>query len=287
MLDAAGLRDFSHDCAQTISRDRWAMAGVSGRFSDPLYSPGSDLIAIYNTLIVDAIETEDDDELAAKVRLYEQLMRASYSAYEPSYALSYDALGDAEVFSLKYGWELSVYFGFYVFPFINDLFTDRRFAVSYLKAFSRLGPLNRGIQQLLSDYFQWKKEHVAPPAEPLCFDFTQLGTLAAAEKTFYEVGVDVPQARRVLQQQLENLDELARLVYARVAAVVLAEPAVLHNRAFVEAIDPAALEFDPDAIRQRWSQAAADTDRWTWSFDPAVLDVFPTARRAGLLEQAS
>ena len=56
------------------------MAGEAGRFTDPLYSPGSDLISIYNTLIVDAIETAGA-ELPAKVRLYEQVMRAVYAAY--------------------------------------------------------------------------------------------------------------------------------------------------------------------------------------------------------------
>ena len=164
VLSFGGYRSFSHDCARTIDPARWALVGEAGRFSDPLYSPGSDLIAVHNTLIVDAVQTADDEELAAKCKLYEQLMRTVYGAYVPSYATSYDALGDQETFCLKYGWELTIYFAAYVFPFINDLFTDRRFALAWLRQLSRLGPINETVQRVLSGYFQWKKEHRAPPA---------------------------------------------------------------------------------------------------------------------------
>src|SRR4029079_4006707 len=54
VLDWWGLKDYSHDCLQTISAERWALTGEAGRFTDPLYSPGGDLISLYNTMIVDA-----------------------------------------------------------------------------------------------------------------------------------------------------------------------------------------------------------------------------------------
>ena len=212
VLGFAGYRSFAHDCVRTISADRWAMSGESGRFSDPLYSPGSDLIAIYNTLIVDAIGG-DESELADKVRLSETLMRTVYEAYVPSYARSYDVLGDREGFALKYVWELAVYFSFYVFPFVNDLLTERRFAVSFLKHFGRLGPMNVGIQELLTAFFDWKKAQglarteVAPQVdaeEPTWLDFLDVGPLAVAETAFYEVGVDVEEARRVLGRALRQ-----------------------------------------------------------------------------------
>ena len=140
-----------------------------------MYSPGADLIAIYNTLVTDAILTADQKELDAKVELYEQLQRAVYSAYVPSFAVSYDCLGDQEAYSLKYVWELTIYFAFYVFPFINDLFTDRRFLVSFLQRFSRLGRVNHSLQPFLSAYFQWKKDGREPHVRPIFFDFFDIG----------------------------------------------------------------------------------------------------------------
>ena len=280
VLDFGGYADFSFDCAQTISSRRWALSGEAGRFSDPLYSPGSDLIAIHNTLIVDAIRTDDPQELGRKCPLYEQVMRAVYQAYVPTYATSYDCLGDQEAFSLKYTWELSIYFGLYVFPFINDLFTDRRFLIGFMRHFSRLGPINRGVQKLLSDFYRWKKERLEPPAGPLYFDFLEIGTLRRAEKTFYRVGAGVDEAKRTLGEQVESLRELARFIAAHVASVLVGDPAVRTNRRFVEALDVDDLAFDPEATRRRWRGCRDDKELYPWSFDPAVMDRFRTARRA-------
>src|ERR1051325_10098469 len=180
----SALKDFAHTCRQTISPARWAIAGEAGRFTDPLYSPGGDLISLYNTFITDAVQTDDDIELAEKCREYEQLMESLYEAYVPTYAISYDALGDQEAFSLKYTWELAIYFAFYVFPFVNDLFTDRRFLAAFVTRFSQLGRINRSLQNFISDFFQWKKTRRTTPPEVFHFDFTDIKTLADAEKTF-------------------------------------------------------------------------------------------------------
>ncbi|MCP3963335.1 MAG: hypothetical protein GY719_36315 [bacterium] len=281
VIDSNGLASFSYDCAQTISSERWALAGEAGRFTDPLYSPGSDLISIYNTLIVDAIKTDDAQELESKCKLYEQMMRAVYQAYVPTYAVSYDALGDQEAFSLKYAWELTVYFAGYVFPFINDLFTDRRFLLAFMRLFSQLGPINRSVQEYLSAYYQWKKTAVAPPEGPLYFDFMEIGSLREAEKTFYEVGVPVSEAKAILARQVDNLRELARFIAAQVASVVLGDKKVLTNRSFVEGFDVRKLEFDPEQMRRRWQECAADEELYLWSFDPFVMDRFRTSPAEG------
>ena len=296
VLDSDGLASYSYDCAQTISSRRWALAGEAGRFSDPLYSPGGDLISIYNTLIVDAIKTDDGQELESKCRLYEQMMRAVYQAYLPTYAVSYDALGDQEAFSLKYTWELTVYFAGYVFPFINDLFTDRRFLLAFMRLFGRLGPINASVQAYLSAYFQWKKTHRQPALEPVYFDFTEIGTLAEAAETFYEVGVSVDEAKRILTRQIDNLETLARFIGAHVASVVLDDKKVLTHRRFVEGSDVTDLAFDPDAMRRRWlrctespppGEPCADGEEiYPWPFDPFVLDRFRTPARDAAAEGA-
>jgi hypothetical protein len=280
ILDHGFLRDYSYDCAQTISPSRWALAGEAGRFTDPLYSPGGDLISLYNTLITDAILTPegvDGGELRHKCRLYEQLMRALYEAYVPSYAVSYDALGDQEAMTLKYAWELTVYFSFYVFPFINDLFTDRRFIAAFFSRFARLGTLNRNLQRFISDYYQWKKrEKNASPrcGAPLFNDFTEVGPLREAAESFYTVGVAADEARRRLDLSLANLEEMARFIVAHVSAATLGDGRALANRAFVDGIDLERTRFDPDDIRERYARCSATTELYEWSFDPGALRQF-------------
>ncbi len=271
VIHHTALKDFAHDCQQTISPARWAIAGEAGRFTDPLYSPGGDLISLYNTFITDAVQTDDDAELAEKCRLYEQMMEAVYEAYVPTYAISYDALGDQEAFSLKYTWELAIYFAYYVFPFINDLFTDRRFLASFISRFSQLGRINRSLQSFISDFFQWKKNSRTPPREIVHFDFTEIKPLADAEKTFYRVGVSVEESRQVLDEQLANLRELARFIAAQICASVIGDARVLTNRRFVEGLDINRLEFDPEAIRESYRACASAAGEYPWKLDPHVL----------------
>jgi 2-polyprenyl-6-methoxyphenol hydroxylase-like FAD-dependent oxidoreductase len=271
VLHHTALKDFAHDCEQTMSPARWAIAGEAGRFTDPLYSPGGDLISLYNTFITDAVQTENDAELAEKCRLYEQLMEAVYEAYVPTYAISYDALGDQEAFSLKYSWELAIYFAYYVFPFINDLFTDRRFLSVFISRFSQLGRINRSLQSFISDFFQWKKNRRTPPREVVHFDFTDIKPLADAERTFYQVGVSVEESRRVLDEQLANLKEMARFVAAQICASVLDDVRALTNRQFVEGLDINRLHFDPEEIRNSYRACEASAEEYPWTLDPHVL----------------
>jgi flavin-dependent dehydrogenase len=271
VLDYSAIKDFAHDCGQTISPARWAMAGEAGRFTDPLYSPGSDLIAVYNSLITDAILTDDPPALAAKCRLFEQLMRAFYQGTVPSYATSYDALGDQEVFTLKYIWELSVYFSFYVFPFINGLFTDRRFIPLFLAKFARLGAVNHNLQACLSAYFQWKKQQRIAARGPNFQEFTNVTPLRTAEQAFYQVGVSVEEAGQVLNAQLDNLRELARFVLAHIASVVVDDETLLTRAGFVEGINLENWPFDPAAIRNRHEACAGEERTYRWTFDPFAL----------------
>ena len=267
---------------QTIDRNRWALIGEAGRWTDPLYSPGGDLIAIYNTLVVDAILTGDQGELDEKAALYEQLERAVYGAYVPSYAISYDCLGDQEAYSLKYTWELTIYFAYYVFPFINDLFTDRRFLVSFLVNFGKLGRVNLALQGFMNAYYHWKKANREPHTAPIFYDFYESGGLGPAERTFYKVGISVDEARAVLEDQLANARLLARYTAAHIYAMVLDEPALVWNRPFVEQLDLERLSFDPERMRAEYSPHAGSTDRYPWpaGWNPEAAFRFNTPRLA-------
>ena len=282
ILHHSGFTSFALDSGQTISASGWALCGEACRFTDPLYSPGGDLISIYNTLIADAILTRDRRELEAKVRLYEPLARAVYEAYVPSYAVSYCTLGDQECFTLRYVWELTVYFAYYVFPFINDLHVDRAFLPGFLRRFGQLGPINHGIHRLLAAFYRWKKENVVLEApEPVFFDFMEVGALAQAELTFYKVGVDMDEARQVLDEQLENLRDLARWTAATVAAAVLDDERAATNAAFIRGIDIDNLQFDPDDMARRLEAACRESgESYTWRFEVPCMKRFRTERVA-------
>ncbi len=269
IVGRGGFDDFAHDCAQTLSADGWAMVGEAGRFTDPLYSPGGDLISIYCTLVTDAILTRDRRALEEKVRLYEGLERAVYEAYVPSFAVGYETLGDQECFSLRYAWELAIYFSFYVFPFINDLFTDRSFVTGYLRRFSHLGPINRRLQDFVVGYYRWKKENgPGLSSDPVFFEFYEAWALKQAELCFYKVGVSADEAKQILDGQLANLEEMARWITAHISANVLDDPRPLYHPDFVAGIDLSTFTFDPAAMEERLARCEDTEERWPWSFEP-------------------
>ncbi len=281
ILHSGSFRDFSFDAVQTIDRRHWAMVGEAGRWSDPLYSPGGDVISIYNTLVVDSILTKDQAELDAKVPLFEELERAVYAAYLPSFQIGYDCLGDQEAHSLKYVWELTIYFSFYVFPFINDLFTDRRFIVAFLRTFTRLGRVNLGLLTMLQQYYHWKKTNREPCTVPVFFDFFEIQALSVAELTFYKVGVSIDEARTVLDEQFANTMTLARYVAAHICAMVLDDPAVVWNQSFVSSLNLEKLSFDPARMAADYASHAACPDRYMWpmGWNPEAAFCFRTPRK--------
>jgi flavin-dependent dehydrogenase len=280
ITDYGSYNDFSYDCRQTISEQKWAISGEAGRFSDPLYSPGGDLISLYNTLITDCIQSDNAGSLKSKTRLYEVMMQAFYQAYVPSYSLSYDLLADQECFALKYAWELTVYFTFLVFPFINNLLTNLEFAAAYLREFAKLGALNHGVQSFLVSYYNWKKPRRAHNTQARLFDFTELGPLRDSEQMFYKVGVSQERGVRELNAGMLNLEELARYIVAHVYATVSGKVSLLTNRRFVEELDLARLRFDAEQIYRQASEHSASDPRHKWSFDPwcvaALQDASPT-----------
>jgi len=260
IVDQGMFRDFAYDCKQTISAERWALSGEAGRFTDPLYSPGGDLIALYNTLIADAICTEDPGALAVKVRVYELLMWAFYEAYVPSYAVSYDALGDQECYAMKYGWELTIYFTFYVFPFINQVFTNTSFVVPYLDLFAKLGVLNHNLQAFITGYYHWKKAQPIEFSEPNFFDFMFLEPLKKSEELFYQVGLSGPACIKVLKNSMGNVEKLARFIAMYIYSAVLGDQELLTNKQLAETIRLDNLRFDPKSMRQECKQLTSQRD---------------------------
>ena len=59
-LDFLTLRNYSHQVSRCWSEDRWAVVGEAGLFADPLYSPGSDLIAFANSFTEELIRIDHE-----------------------------------------------------------------------------------------------------------------------------------------------------------------------------------------------------------------------------------
>lgn len=106
------MKDYSYSCRQVYSSDRWCLTGEAGVFLDPLYSPGSDFIAMGNELVTDLVtrylDGEDIRERARSHNLtFLSLANVSLKVYEQQYSL----MGHAQIMVAKYLWDVSTYWG--------------------------------------------------------------------------------------------------------------------------------------------------------------------------------
>jgi len=210
-----------------------------------------------------------------KCEFYEQIMKVMYDSYIPSYSISYNCLGDAETLTLKYTFELAIYFGFFVLPFVNRLFTDHLFMRTYMRKFALFGPINKGLQMFLHDFFDWKKANgTTMREEPVHIDFYDQEPLRMSEKLFYEVGLTREEAEDVLEMHVERMKDFARYIIAHVYAVVLGDKRVLLNAPFVSSIKLRDTSFDPARMREHYARFADSDQIYQWKLNPFALDEF-------------
>ncbi|MFY9511931.1 MAG: NAD(P)/FAD-dependent oxidoreductase [Rubrivivax sp.] len=124
LQDFAFFRRFSHDCKQVFSEHRWALAGESGRFLDPFYSPGSDFIAIGNTYITELVARDHAGlRLHAHTQVFEQIFKSFYDSTLALYVDQYGLFGDPEVLPSKVIWDYTYYWSV-----LAQLFCQQRLA---------------------------------------------------------------------------------------------------------------------------------------------------------------
>jgi flavin-dependent dehydrogenase len=77
VLDFGCLKNYSYNVARSWSHERWALVGEAGAFADPLYSPGSDFIALANVFTEEMIRRDrSGEDLVVRARELSALYRA-------------------------------------------------------------------------------------------------------------------------------------------------------------------------------------------------------------------
>jgi flavin-dependent dehydrogenase len=150
LQDFAFFRHFSYGCRQVFSPRRWALVGEAGLFLDPLYSPGSDFIAIANIYVAQLVGKDlAGEHFQPYAAVYEQLYFSFYESTLAMYAGQYHLFGDARVMPLKVLWDYTYYWGVLAALFFAGRIAD-------LPTLSRLKPelaeaktLNFAVQRLL------------------------------------------------------------------------------------------------------------------------------------------
>ncbi len=151
LMDFAYFRNFSYGCKQTFSTDRWALTGEAGWFLDPFYSPGSDFIAIGNTLIVDLVVRERRGEpIRPQTLFHGELFRSFYESTLTLYQDQYALFGNERVMPVKVLWDYTYYWGVLCQLFFQRRLTDRAAITALSEPLHRARRLNASVQKTLN-----------------------------------------------------------------------------------------------------------------------------------------
>lgn len=127
---AYGTRCFFH-------RDRWGLTGEAATSADPLYSPGSDFIALENDYLADLIARdaagEGGDALAERTALYDAFMKFRHEATLLLYVGLYGTLGSYELACAKWDFDIGLYYNLWATAYLRDRHLDAEYLHSQLR----------------------------------------------------------------------------------------------------------------------------------------------------------
>ncbi len=156
---AYGTRRFFHP-------DRWAVIGEAATSADPLYSPGSDFIALENDYVTDLVcrdsgdETHEDD-LSERFDLYDQFMQFRHEATLLLYRNLYSTHGSFELARMKWDFDIGFYYNLWVSAYVRD----QHLNADDLRGQLRLKPFMLQAMQNFSSLFQRVEAHLRERSE--------------------------------------------------------------------------------------------------------------------------
>lgn len=152
------VHDYSYLTSQVLSEDRWACVGEAALFLDPLYSLGSDFLALSNSYAVRCIADDLQRELDSQV-VHELNEVILLLARDASRTLSRNSsiFPHGEVFGAKVWWDFFNYWGFMCAHFFQEIW---RLDAPQLRRFRAMGQrwydLNTHAQRALKAWGELK-----------------------------------------------------------------------------------------------------------------------------------
>ncbi len=195
LLDFKLLRNFSYHTTQFFSTERWACIGEAAMFLDPFYSPGTDFIALGNTLLTRLIRDGATPESVAQC---DAMMLEWQDAFTEVFRDQYPVFGSTKVMTAKVVWDNASYWVFVCQSFFQNILDDPEYLERYRQVFAEYHRLNRRVQQLFRDW---------AACEDTAADYEYLGyaDFPIAVRAHLELGVKKT-PRRFLDWLELNLD---------------------------------------------------------------------------------
>lgn len=158
LMDFKILKHYAHHTGRVYcANERWGVTGEAGAFLDPLYSPGTDFIAMNNSWLSDLIIRDlRGEDITTRAAVYEQSHLKLVDNWIPVYQNKYLLMGKTQIMVIKIFWDWATYWAIPTLLFTNKAFTN----MSLLKEFfatsnglgRKFGELNKVMQDLFLDW---------------------------------------------------------------------------------------------------------------------------------------
>ncbi len=147
------MKDYSYTCQQVFSGDRWCLIGEAGIALDPLYSPGSDMIAIGNGLAADLILRDLAGEPIGSLALvHDKLFLNLANIWLGIYERQYSLMDNAQIMVTKIIWDTAFYWGVFGLLYFHDTFRKLAERPGVAASLTRIATLSNRVQAF---YREW------------------------------------------------------------------------------------------------------------------------------------
>ena len=171
--DFLKVPDFSYGCKQCYDgADRWCLVGEAGAFLDPFYSPGSDFIAVSNTMTTDLVTRSlDGEDVTERAKSLDELYLAAYRTHLTFYEGQYEFWGNPSVMNTKIGGNNLHYWGCNALLFFKRKWHDVEFMERVRPDIERLWAISRQLESMYPawnalDSREWSRALVSTAALP-------------------------------------------------------------------------------------------------------------------------
>lgn len=163
ILDFKIIRKYALHSEQLYDSNRWAVTGEASMFLDPFYSPGTDFIALNNTLIADLIVKDlQNESIHFHIDIYEKTLFALFDNWIPIYQNKYPLWGSTQTMVLKIFWDWAIYWAVPTLVYTNEGFTNlyvlRDLFSTPDTAGQKFGRLNEQMQNLFLEWAAYDDE---------------------------------------------------------------------------------------------------------------------------------
>ncbi len=203
--DFLAIKGLAHTTQQVYSKDRWALIGDAALFTDPLYSLGSDFIAMGNTLVTEMVRHDlAGGDLTEHIDLFSWLyLDFLYDSGIRIFQDQYPLMGNAQVFVAKALWDIVWYWATIGPVFFHDKIAD----VAFIQSIKKELVYFQVVQRKMQDFFRaWDEATEEEAYADAYVDLTQIPFIYPLVHMEMDGGFDDDALRQKLRDNVSLLE---------------------------------------------------------------------------------